>query len=83
MEIDWCIGSTAVDAPVKSQNDAIMLATNLAASRLHEIWREDVFRLQYKQYAMNIIIIHNQILVSAVRLWHSPLGKFRRLFGLM
>ena len=48
---DWCLelsdhselyrhpGSTAAEAPVKCQSDAIIQATNLAVSRLHEILR--------------------------------------------
>ena len=36
---DRHLGSSAVEIPVKFQNDTIIIASNLAASRLHEIWQ--------------------------------------------
>ena len=42
-EIDRHIGSTAAEVPVKFQSDQTILNTNLAASRLYEILRKDVF----------------------------------------
>ena len=33
--------SSAVEMPVKFQSDKIIIASNLAASRLHEIWRRE------------------------------------------
>ena len=43
LEIDRHIGSTAAEVPVKFQSDRTILNTNLAASRLYEILRKDVF----------------------------------------
>ena len=37
LKFDRCLGSSIVDMPVKLQSDTTMV--NLAASRLHEIWR--------------------------------------------
>ena len=38
LEFDRRLGSTAAVAPVKFQNDTIILTPNLVASRFHEIW---------------------------------------------
>ena len=43
MKFDRHIGSTAAEVPVKFQSDRTILNTNLAASRLYEILRKDVF----------------------------------------
>ena len=43
LKFDRHIGSTAAEVPVKFQSDRIILNTNLAASRLNEILRKDVF----------------------------------------
>ena len=43
MKFDRHIGSNAVEVPVKFQSDRTILNTNLAASRLYEILRKDVF----------------------------------------
>ena len=43
LKFDRNIGSTAAEVPVKFQNDQAILNTNLAASRLGEILRKDVF----------------------------------------
>ena len=43
MKFDRHIGSTAAEVPVKFQSDRIILNKNLAASRLYEILRKDVF----------------------------------------
>ena len=43
LKFDRHIGSTAVEVPVKFQSDRTILNTNLAASRLYEILRKDVF----------------------------------------
>ena len=41
MKFDRHLGSTAADVPLKFQSDAIVWATSLAASKLHEIFRKD------------------------------------------
>ena len=33
------LGNSAAEVPVKFKSDGIILTCNLAASRLHEIWR--------------------------------------------
>ena len=43
LKFDRHIGSTAAEVPVKFQSDRTILNTNLAALRLHEILRKDVF----------------------------------------
>ena len=43
MKFDRHIGSNAAEVPVKFQSDRAILNTNLAASRLYEILRKDVF----------------------------------------
>ena len=43
MKFDRHIGSKAAEVPVKFQSDRTILNTNLAASRLYEILRKDVF----------------------------------------
>ena len=43
LTFDRHIGSTAADVPVKFHSDRKILNTNLAASRLYEILRKDVF----------------------------------------
>ena len=43
MKFDRHIGSTAAEVPVKFQSDRTILNANLAASRLYEILRKDVF----------------------------------------
>ena len=43
MKFDRHIGSTAAEVPVKFQSDQTILNTNLAASRLYEILRKDIF----------------------------------------
>ena len=43
MKFDRHFGSSAADGPVKFQNDTTIQSTNLAASRLYEILRKDVF----------------------------------------
>ena len=43
LKFDRHIGSNAAEGPVKFQSDRIILNTNLAASRLYEILRKDVF----------------------------------------
>ena len=43
LKFDRHIGSTAAEVPVKCQSDRTILNTNLAASRLYEILRKDVF----------------------------------------
>ena len=43
MQFDRHIDSTAAEVPVKFQSDRTILNTNLAASRLYEILRKDVF----------------------------------------
>ena len=43
MKFDRHTGSTAAEVPVKFQSDRTILNTNLAASRLDEILRKDVF----------------------------------------
>ena len=43
MKFDRHFGSSAVDVPVKFQNDTTIQSTNLVASRLYEIIRKDVF----------------------------------------
>ena len=43
LKFDRHIGSTAAEVPVKFQSDRTILNTNLAASRLYEILRKDVF----------------------------------------
>ena len=39
LKFDWLLGSWAAEMPVKFQSDTIIITSNLAASRLHEIWR--------------------------------------------
>ena len=39
MKFDRHLGSSAAEAPVKFQSDAIVQTTKLAASRLNKIWR--------------------------------------------
>ena len=39
MKFDRHLGSSAAEMPVKFQSDTIITASDLAASRLHEIWR--------------------------------------------
>ena len=43
MKFDGHIGSTAAEVPVKFQSDRTILNANLAASRLYEILRKNVF----------------------------------------
>ena len=43
LKFDRHIGSTAAEVPVKFQSDRTILNTNLAASRLYEILRKEVF----------------------------------------
>ena len=43
LKFDRHIGSTAAEVPVKFQNDRTNLNTNLAASRLYEILRKELF----------------------------------------
>ena len=43
LKFDRHIGSNAAEVPVKFQSDRTILNTNLAASRLYEILRKDVF----------------------------------------
>ena len=43
LKFDRHIGSIAAEVPVKFQSDRTILNTNLAASRLYEILRKDVF----------------------------------------
>ena len=43
LKFDRHIGSTAAEVPVEFQSDRTILNTNLAASRLYEILRKDVF----------------------------------------
>ena len=43
LKFDRHIGSTAAEVPVKFQSDRTILNANLAASRLYEILRKDVF----------------------------------------
>ena len=43
LKFDRYIGSNAAEVPVKFQSDRTILNTNLAASRLYEILRKDVF----------------------------------------
>ena len=43
LKFDRHIGSNAAEVPVKFQSDRKILNTNLAASRLYEILRKDVF----------------------------------------
>ena len=43
LKFDRHIGSHAAEVPVKFQSDRTILNTNLAASRLYEILRKDVF----------------------------------------
>ena len=43
LKFDRHIGSTAAEVPVKFPSDRTILNTNLAASRLYEILRKDVF----------------------------------------
>ena len=38
LKFDRHIGSSATEMPVKFQNDTISITSNLAASRLREIW---------------------------------------------
>ena len=42
LEFDGRIGSSAADVPVKFQSDRTILSTNLVASRLHVILRQDL-----------------------------------------
>ena len=39
LKFDRRFGSSVTEMPVKFQNGTIIAASNLAASRLHEIWR--------------------------------------------
>ena len=41
-KFDSRLGNTAAEMPVKCQSNTIIMTSNLAASRLHEIWRKDV-----------------------------------------
>ena len=43
LKFDRQLGSRAVDVPVKFQSHALIQTTNLAASRLHEILRWDIW----------------------------------------
>ena len=43
LKFDRHIDSTAAEVPVKFQSDRTILNTNIAASRLYEILRKDVF----------------------------------------
>ena len=43
LKFDRHIGSTAAEVPFKFQSDRTILNTNLAASRLYEILRKDIF----------------------------------------
>ena len=43
LTFDRHIGSTAAEVPVKFHSDRTILNTNLAASRLYEVLRKDVF----------------------------------------
>ena len=43
LTFDRHIGSNAAEVPVKFESDRTILNTNLAASRLYEILRKDVF----------------------------------------
>ena len=44
-KVDSRIGSTTAEIPAQFQSDAIIITSNLAAWRLHEIWRYDVLPL--------------------------------------
>ena len=46
LKFDWHLGSSAAEMPVKYQSDKIIIRPNLAASRLHETWRQDVWTLR-------------------------------------
>ena len=39
------LASGVAEVPVEFQSDTIIITPNLAASRLHEIWRQDVLPL--------------------------------------
>ena len=41
-KFDWHLGGSAAEMLIKFQSDAIIITSNLAASRLHEILRWDV-----------------------------------------
>ena len=42
LRFDRHLDSSAVEMPAKFQNSMIIIAPYLAATRLHEIWREDI-----------------------------------------
>ena len=42
VKFDRRLGSTAAEAPVKFHNDTLMLTLNPAASKLNDIWWQDI-----------------------------------------
>ena len=38
LKFNWQLGSSAAEIPVKFQSDMVIITSNLATSRLHEIW---------------------------------------------
>ena len=45
LNVDRQIGNSATEMPVTFQSVTIIITSNLAVSRLHEVWREDVLPL--------------------------------------
>ena len=67
MKFDRHIGSTAAEVPVKFRSDRTILDTNLAASRLDEILRKDVFSdIETGSWTLDIYALFNVELRSGV-----------------
>ena len=71
LKFDRHIGSNAAAVPVKFQSDRTILNTNLAASRLDEILRKDVFsdigtgpRISEAPFAVDLQMRNNSLCIS-------------------
>ena len=70
IKYDRHLGSRAAEMPVKFQIDTIIMTSNLAASRLHEIRRQDVLSLSEERLRqlINHILVSQMILDTLVEL---------------
>ena len=51
------LGSSSAEMFVKFQSDTMIMTPNLVASRLHEIWRQDVLPLsEYRPYICYVVL---------------------------
>ena len=71
LKFDRHIGSNVAAVPVKFQSDRTILNTNLAASRLYEILRKDVFsdietepRISEAPFAVDLQMWNNSLYIS-------------------